>query len=170
MSQPAPDPVEFLRVRTTAWLEEVAKLRRDASAALPALGAPPQSYAEALRVIRPLLDRIEEIHAAAISLAGGARRAATESAAVAQEAWDAQATAQHRARSGNEFEGAQERYARWNLAVLDQRRRARRDDQAAGIAMDAEKRIRLAHQGIESMRQELIPVLRFLQWETSNER
>lgn len=170
MSQPAPDPVEFLRQRTTEWLEEVAVLRRQASEALPRIGAPPQAYAEALRAIRPLLDRVEEIHATAISLSGGARRAAAESAAQAQEAWDAQATAQQRARSGSEYEGAQERYARWNLATLAHRRQARRDEHAAGIALDAEKRIRLAHQGIEGMRQELVPVLRFLQWETSNER
>lgn len=170
MTQPPPDPVEFMRGLSTGWLNEVAELRKQASAAMPARGAPPQSYAEALATIRPLLDRVEEIHSVAIATAGGAKRAATEATAQCQEAWDEQATRQERARTGKDFEGAQERYARWNLAILGQRRQARRNDHAAGLALDAERRIRLAHQGIEGMRQELIPVLRFLQWETSQER
>jgi hypothetical protein len=136
---------------------------------MPAIGAPPESYAQALRVLRPLIDRVEELHATAISLAGGTRRAAAEANGRMQEAWDAQATAPERSRAGRDYEGAQERYARWNLAILQQRKEARYADHAAGMAADAEKRIRLAHQGMEGMRQELIPVLRFLQWQTSNE-
>jgi hypothetical protein len=170
MSQPPPDLFEVVRGRTGEMLEEVTRLRREASHALPEFGSPPASYAEAIIELRGILDRLEEIHSDAISLSGGTRRQAAELGAIAQDAWDQASAAPERPRAGREYESGAERAARWNLSTHAQRAAARRASHAAGIAADAEKRIRLAHAGAEGMRQELIPVLRFLQWETTIER
>ena len=139
---------------------------------LPEVGADPRTVLESLRVTRRALDRVEELLSRTVRIRARAQRMATHAGNVFDDAWDT-AAQQRRANPvshGTEFSSARERTAEANLATLDQRVGARTTAEIAHRCEEAVEVIRLAHRGLESVRQDHLAVLRSLQFESSLDR
>lgn len=160
-----PDRSEIIQQIGTDWLAEVAELRK---VAVPEMGAGPEKFGETLLAARASLDRVEEILSAATAMASAARLRARELTEKADDALDTAISA--RAKRARDFESARERQADAALTVLGQRQAARSAQKVADMAANVEARIRLAHRGLDGLRQDLAAVLRHVSWENSLDR
>lgn len=139
---------------------------------LPGPQSAPKQILDALLDVRRRLDRVEALLGRAVRIRARCARASAAAKAAADDAWD---RAAQRGRSapvarGDEFSSARERHADANLAVLDERRAAR---EAAGLADHADEAVevlRLAHRGLADLRQDVMAILRALQFESHLDR
>ncbi len=138
-----------------SWLYEAMDLR--AGVPCPATGAPHTVVYEALVTARRVQDRVETLLSLAIGFKGACEIRARQLEAEADDAWDDQAEAEKKRGTygRREFEGAQERYAYWRLAVRVQRHQARVARELASAAGDVERRIRHHYYGLDGARQDL---------------
>lgn len=160
-----PDRGGVIRDLGNGWLAEVAKLR---AVKVPEPGAPPPEIYEALLKVRGSLDRVEEILSQAMTVRSGAELSAREAADKAGDELDKRIKV--RAARARDFEGARERLAEANLDALPARQAARSAQKLADMAASIEARIRLAHRGLDSLRNDLNTALRYLPWEDSLSR
>jgi len=160
-----PDRADVVRDLGAAWLAEVAELRK---VTVPELGAGPEKFSEALLAARASLDRVEEILSAATAMSSAAKIRAREWAEEADEDLDKKIVA--RAKRARDFESARERLAEANLDNLPKRGPARSAAKVADMAVNIEARIRLAHRGLDGLRQDLAAALRHVSWESSLDR
>ena len=169
MSEPALiDSADYVSSLGKSWLSEVAKLRKEASDAVPEHDASPGQVYHALLAVRGALDRVEEILAQAMAMRSGAEASAREKAELAADELDKEVS-ERRARA-RDYEAAQERLADARLSSLGYARRARAAQKLADQAASIESRIRLAHRGLDSTRGDLIAALRHVSWESSVDR
>ena len=161
----SPDRLDEIRDLGSRWLAEVADLRKSD---LPEPGDGPEKYAAALLVARASLDRVEEILSQATAMASAAKIRARELAEVADDALDAAIVA--RMKRARDYEASRERIADASLTVLPQRQQARAAQKAADMAVSIEVRVRLAHRGLDGLRQDLAAALRHVAWESSLDR
>jgi hypothetical protein len=155
-----------LRTRLAELATEAAELR---SFRRPPHQATMAEVHEAVLEARGRLDRLEEIR-----ISTGAIKRATAGGQLAAEerakdAWDACAD-RDKNRQAREYEGAEERYARWRLETLLPLQTARQArvlaEQAAQVADDVATR----YFGLKDTQREMLESLKYLQWESSMER
>lgn len=160
------DPVGVMTARLHAMVMQATQER---AFVFPERGSHPAVVHAALLEARSHLDRLETILSEVTALRVAAQVRARELEDQAQDEWDKQAkTAQQTGR--REFEGARERYAMWDLATINERIRARDARKVADLVSGTEDRIRLAYRGLDGMRQDLLASLRYLAWESVQER
>jgi hypothetical protein len=149
------------------WLKEAGELR---VFDVPDTNAAPSEVHEAIQVLRGNLDRLEGILAdvTALKIANRAAQRAREEEA--QDAWDKQADIESRAAVRREFEGAEERYARWRLSTLPQLQAVRQARVLAEFSAQTEARVAIMFRGLRDVREELLVRLKYLQWESAMER
>ncbi len=139
---------------------------------LPEVGTDPRTVLQSLQHTRRSLDRVEELLSRTVRIRARAQRMATHAGNVFDDAWDT-AAQQRRTNPvvhGGEYSSARERTAEANLATLDLRVGARSTAELAHRCDEAVEVIRLAHRGLESVRQDHLAVLRALQFESSLDR
>lgn len=163
----APSPEDVVRGRLTALVRQAYELR---SFKRPPADAAPAVVHEALVRLRTDLDVLENcmIQVSLIRQATESEQKAAEEEA--QDAWDRQADAEYRRGVRRDFEGAEERYARWRLATFEQQRVARQSRARADLARQSEIAVRTVYRGMNGIREELLASLRYLQWESAMER
>jgi hypothetical protein len=163
----SPDRADVIRDIGNQWLAEVARLRK---VGVPEPGDGPEKYGRALLEARAALDRVEEILSAATAMSSAAKLRARELAEAADDALDTAVAA--RMKRAREFEGARERLADARLSVLGagQIQAARAAQKVADMAADIEARVRLAHRGLDGLRQDLAAALRHVSWESNLDR
>jgi len=154
----------------TGHVRETLDLRLGAE--LPHPQATPSEVLAGLQDIRRRIDRVEELLSQVMRARARAQRAATLAQAEADDAWD---EAIRRVRSaplqaGGEYSSARERHAEANLAILDRRHAARRAAELAHQCDEATDVIRLAHRGLDGVRQDCLAILRALAFESHLER
>lgn len=160
-------PEQDIRAQVTAWLTELAELR---SYKRPQHEAPPADVHAALILVRGRLDRMEAIAASLASARSAAQSRARALQEAASDAWDALADKEAKSGTRREWEGKEERYARWRVATFDQIRAARQAVLLADFMTDADVRASRALRGLQQVRDELRDTLRYLPWESSLER
>jgi hypothetical protein len=162
----------------TKMVEEALELRHGSagdSAGAISMPPPEAGVRDVLAVllrVRSRLDRLEGVLQRAVRLRALVHRMSATTRMVADEAWD-RASVNSRApsvRRGEEFTGPRERYADNNLATLQEARAAKAGERMAAQADAAVEVIRLAHRGLDGVRQDLIAWLRTLQFESHLER
>jgi hypothetical protein len=151
---PQPGPAAVLAGECQRWLSAAMELRTVPS---PPVGAPPTTVYEAMVTAGAHLDSIETLLSLAIGFKGACEVKAKSLERAADDAWDDQAAREKQRGSygRREFEGAQERYAYWRLAVRGQRKRAQAARELADTAADTERRIRLHYYGLAGARDDL---------------
>ena len=168
----APQPLgspeeEEVKARCRAILAEVRRLRQFKR---PAHGAPGEDVHQALIQVRGNLDQMEELLAQLMDLGTSAKIVAAEQEDLRQEAWDEQATAPAKPGSGAEYQGKEERYARWNLDTIRQARAARQARRVSDFITGIEKQVRVFYYGMTGLQDELKATLRYLPWEDNLSR
>jgi hypothetical protein len=161
----SPDRADVIRDLGNGWLAEVAELRK---VKVPGLDDGPGRFGEALLEARGSLDRVEEILSQASAMASAARIRARELAETADDELDRAIVA--RMKRTRDFEGARERIADASLTALGFRQEARSAQKLADMAASIEARVRLAHRGLDGLRQDLAAVLRHISWESNLDR
>ncbi len=139
---------------------------------LPGVAATSVEVLAGLQHVRRCLDRVEELLGMTLRVRARAQRAAVVAQATADDAWD---NAIGRVRSapvkaGGEFTSARERHAEANLVILDLRHAARHAVELAHHCDEAVEIIRLAHRGLDGVRQDHLAILRALAFESHLER
>jgi hypothetical protein len=165
MSMSDPGRSDYIRDLGTEWLAEVAELRR---VEVPEIGDGPEKFSAALLKARASLDRVEEILSQATALSSAAKIRARELAEQADDELDREIV--KRSARARDFESARERVADAGLAVLGPRQQARSAQKVADMAANIEARIRLAHRGLDGLRQDLAAALRHVSWESNLDR
>jgi hypothetical protein len=160
-----PDRADAIRDLGNEWLTEVAELRK---VEVPKPEDGPVKFGETLLEARGNLDRVEEILSLATAMSSGARIWARELIEKADDDLDMHIRA--RSARARDFEGAAERLASARLDNLPKRREARTAQKVADMAANVEARIRLAHRGLDGLRQDLAAALRHVSWESSLDR
>lgn len=166
MTTPAEDPAAVLRGKLAGWAKESAELRKFSR---PPHEATMDQVHAAVVDARARLDRLEEIRTAT----GAVKRATMGGQLAAEErardAWDACADRDKHTQV-RDYEGAEERYARWRLATIELIRAARiartLAEQAAQVADDVTTR----YFGLQGTQREMLESLKYLQWESHLER
>lgn len=168
MTQPQiADPVALVREQSGIWLGEAQELRK---IAVPSLGSGPERYRQALLVTRASLDRMEEILLQTMRLRGGMQRKAAECEHAAEDRWNTLAEQASRTSGSRDYEGAKERYARFEVQCFEVNREARQWRLASDLATDLAEQIRTMHFGLKDVRGELIEHLRAFVLETNLDR
>lgn len=138
--------------RLAGYAQESAELR---VFPMPGVAAQPEEVREALVDLRARLDRLEEILSAVtlvkLGTAAGQKAAEEE----AQDAWDRQAD-HDRNRQVRDYEGAEERYARWRVSTFTEIRAARQKRVLADQARQVEGDVKRRFYGLRDIRGELI--------------
>jgi hypothetical protein len=160
-----PDRADVIRDLGNQWLAEIAELRK---VKVPKPEDGPVRFGETLLEARGNLDRVEEILSQASATASAARIRARELAEKADD--DLDTHIRSRASRARDFEAAGERLASARLDNLPKRAEARSAAKVADMAANVEARIRLAHRGLDGLRQDLAAVLRHVSWESSLDR
>ncbi len=156
---------DAVKAQCADWLRQAHELRQ---VEIPGSDYPPRQFYEALLQVRGRLDSMERLVDNAVALRASISRAVADLHDATEDAWDNQAApGRKRAR---EFEGARERYADWNLAVLPQRQEERQMQRLAEVAKETEDRIIKLYRGLNDARQDCVKALGFLTWESSLER
>lgn len=143
---------------------DVARKLRDVGA-LPPIEHGPVAVLSMLQLVRVRLDEVETVLSQVSSFRTGARALLREAEASVDDKWaesvgQAPASAPNRA-SFSGFETApRERYAKADVAVLGERRAARKRGRVLDAASDALDQIRLAHRGLDGIRMDLHLLLR----------
>jgi hypothetical protein len=153
-------------------LADLLDLRREIGEAAPAADAAPPQIADALTVVRGLLDRMEEIYSRLTGMHGSARRSARQLSQALDDAADPVycRLRDEAARRGGNYSTGRERAADVNLETLEQRRAHRQAEILEDVSGEILERARLAYRGADGARQDLNTRLRFLQWESNLER
>ena len=136
-------------------------------------GAAPAEIVESLRQTRQRLDRVEQLLSKAIRIKANGRQHCAAVTATAELAWDRAAMARRNApvtRGGEEFSSARERHAEANLATLTEQAAVRVAEERVRQCEEAESMIRLAHRGLEGVRQDHLAMLRMVQFESTLDR
>ncbi len=156
-----------IRAQVAEWLKETAELR---AFQRPGHEAAPPEVHEALLQARSRLDRMEEICGNLSAVKAGALAKTRVLQEQAQDAWDKLADSHSRQAGVREWEGKEERYARWRLATFDQVRSARQAQLFADFATQADTQAHRAFRGLSAVREELLASLRYLPWLSSLEQ
>lgn len=143
----------------------------------PSFDADPAEILTALQDVRRRLDRVEELYANSMRVKAQAQRDRAVCQALADDAWDTAITGARTGRrtvavinTRDEFVSAKERDAEANLATVEHRRKARQaDDAYTAIAANVEV-LRTIHRGLDSVRHDLLTVLRTLAFESTLDR
>lgn len=148
---------------------EVAQLRF--GVVLPGSDAMPSEVLSTLQIVRGNLDRIETILGEVASLKAATARQRGVAAATYDEVW-AQNLSKQRNRPDmrGEFVGPRERYAQADLASFDARRTLNSAEHLYSVTDEAYDFIRLAHRGLDGVRQDLHQVLRAVSFESRMDR
>jgi hypothetical protein len=167
MSMSDPGRSDYIRDLGTEWLAEVAELRR---VEVPEIGDGPEKFSAALLKARASLDRVEEILSQATALSSAAKIRARELTDRADDKLDT--VLMVRSKRAREYESARERLADAKLdpSVFPLIREARAAQKVADMAANIEARVRLAHRGLDGLRQDLAAALRHVSWESNLDR
>jgi hypothetical protein len=159
-----------VRAALAAYMETALELRF--GVALPVSQSAPSEISECLLDVRTRLDRVEAMYTGAIRIKARAHRAAAHAKATFDDAWDTAAVDRRTApvRRGDEYATAKERHAEANLATLDLRHSSRAADELAHHCDEAVDVLRLAHRGLDGVRQDILTMLRAAQFESHLER
>lgn len=158
-------PLSQLEQQVVTWAAEALDLRFGA-ASLPPSGSGPHVLQDSLVNLRQRLDRVEGLMAALIQARGRARRGSKEGANLADDAWGA---AIHRMPK-REYEGPRERYAEASLLSFDQQRLARQAERLLDVVQESYDVVKLALDGLSSLRYDHVAALRAFSFESSLER
>lgn len=167
MGEQAPEGQAEFEAKLRYWLTEAARLRNFKR---PPSGSAPHVVHESLIQLRAVLDEFEPVLMNVTILKMGAVVQQKELEEAAQDAWDKLADAERTRPVKRDFEGAEERYARWRLASIEQLRDARQARRRAEFAAQVEFSVRTMYWGLMNIREELLGSLRELQWESTMER
>jgi hypothetical protein len=151
-------------------IREALELRFGAK--LPVHPAAPSAVLEALFDVRHRLDRVDELLAKAIRIAGTVQDGQAIASAQHDDAWDREITRLRNSpvRQGDEYSTARERHAVANLAVLDLRHKVRTADDVVRKCERAVSLVRLVNRGLEGVRQDLRTWLDGLKYESHLDR
>jgi hypothetical protein len=149
-----------VREQLAGWRKEAAELR---AFTRPGVAATPSEVHAALVEVRGRLDRLEAICVSVAILKSGATSWARALADAAQDAWDQLAAQESRSAVRQDYEGAQERYARWRVATLVQLQAARQAQVLADQVAQADLHVSKAYYGLRDIRGELMESMRHLQ-------
>lgn len=130
----------------------------------------PEEYRHALEQVRAVQDGLEEYVSLAISVRGALGRAALDAQLAYDEAWAKEADRSSRASSGGDFEGARERYARFDIKVFSEMRAARQAERHRLVAQELLDDMWLRYRAINATREDLHQILRAFQFERVLER
>lgn len=161
------DPAEVVRLQCAMWAETASSLRRGAP--WPGLNATPSDVLSALVEARSRLDRLEVVLGNAMSLRTATASQARAMEEAADDAWDDQANNGRRGLR-REYEGPRERYAYWEVAIRPLRLQAREARARADLAKDVYDRVKLAYDGLNELRRDLLGRLTHLRWESHMEQ
>jgi hypothetical protein len=151
-----------------ALVSECVHLR--SAAQLPRVDASSGELLEALLDVRRRLDRVEELLATALQLRSVASRNHTLRNIQVDDRWDEVAVRLRQSAVRDEYSSAKERAAAANLEVINERRTERVARLSLALCDDAVDRIRLRMRGLQDLRQDLLALVRMLQWETTIDR
>lgn len=167
-SSPVTDSVEIQQA-LAQFASECYKLRFEVGSL--DVDASPSEVMSLLLDARRRLDRIEELLHKTILVRGRLSRVNSAASVAAEEAWDEQAIKNKSRSTGvvTDYSGPRERYAESNLATLNERRAMRQAAELLSLANDSFDVIKLAHQGLDRVRQECLVLLRSLRFESSLE-
>lgn len=142
------------------------------SVKLPPAGSSPQQLYETLVLARASLDRVEEILQQFVLVRARTQRAYDIARAAVEDAWDEAAVKglSPQGRAQADFIGPRERYANYNLATLDLRRTERQAKQEYDVVSEAYEVVRVAHRGLDGLRQDLHVLVRSQQVERALDR
>lgn len=157
-------PLSQMEKQVFVWVEEALAIRAQSGSCV--VPSDPVSGLDALVQVRASLDRLEEILSRATRARGRVLRATTHAKALADDRWDEIAkNTRHQ-----EFTATREKYADINLETLEERRTARAAEHLLSAVNEAYEIIRLAHRGLEGVRQDYLAMLRTLSFESHLER
>jgi hypothetical protein len=163
-----PDPAAAVRAQCDQWAQAAMQLRF-APDRWPSAHASPTDVKNALVDVRGLLDQLEGLLANIVSFKGATAAQARDLEQQADDAWDEQAEAERR-RPRPEYQGSKERYAYWNLAIREQRARARQAREMADYARTTYDVVRLVYDGLNETRRDLASRLTHFRWESHIEQ
>lgn len=154
-------------------VRQVRKLRDVGS--LPAVEHGPGAVLGMLQLVRERLDEVETVLSQVSAFRTGARALSREADAAVEDLWAEKVGQAPAARSRPSFnhsfdEAPRERYAKADVAVLGERRKARRRTRVLEAANDAVEQVRLAHRGLDGVRTDLYMLLRAMGIEGRYER
>lgn len=163
--------IDTARAGLQQWAYQVIALRRQVADAFPPAGAPAGRVYEALVTTRAALDQTEEILRNAVGYRGGVRRWAQDAEFEEADEFDRRSAAQRRSgREAGNYTTGREREADIRLQMLPQVRENRARTRLRDECEELLEAIRIAHRGIDGARQDLVAVLRYLQFESHLER
>lgn len=141
---------------------EATELRFGVS--LPARVATPQEVLDRLHEVRANYDRVEELMQTAYRIKERLARDAAFHAAVHEDAWDTEMNRYNRSpvRRG-EFEAPKERYSEVNLTTLEQKRAARQAQRTLSHATEVWNSIKTSYRGLDTLRSDVLTMLRTAQ-------
>lgn len=149
--------------RLDAAVVEAQALRYVEGLPDPALGA--REVLRRLSLVRSRLDEVDELLIEVSRFRTGTRVLFKEAAARAEDRWAEQVAStggRRRSAFGSEMEGPRERYARADLATMEDRRVARARERTLDAVTDAYNVIDAIRRGLESVRMDLHALLRFM--------
>lgn len=166
------------------WVENAEGLLREKVATarelrnvghVPSLEHGPLPLTEMLVTVRARMDAIEVLQDEIIAFRTRARVLLKESEAAVDDKWAERVVQPPSTRRRASFDGTfdtapRERYAQADLAVLEDRRKARRRDRVMDACNDAVDRVRVTYRGLDGVRMDLHAMLRGLSVETRLER
>lgn len=141
---------------------------------LPDLEHGPLPIYEQLREVRARMDQVEVILNEVLSFRTRARALLREAEATVDDKW-AERVTQPRQNRRKSFDGSfdaapREKYAEADLAVLSDRKKARKRERIMDACGDAVDQIRTAYRGLDGVRSDLHLMMRGLSVETRLER
>lgn len=149
------------------WVNAALQAR---SVPVPGSQALPREFYSTLLLARSRLDTVESVLSLALELRGALRASAKGAEQAADDTWDAEMSRLRRSGRFDDYAGSREKAAECNIATGEQRKRARRLRLLADKADTATERIRLAHRGLDGLRQDMGRVLGYQAWEGHLER
>lgn len=142
---------------------------------LPAVEHGPAAVLGMLQLVRERLDEVETVLSQVSAFRTGARALSREADALVDDTWAEKVGQGSTPRARVSFnagfdEAPRERYAKADVAVLGERRKARRRARVLEAANDAVEQVRLAHRGLDGVRTDLYMLLRAMGIEGRFER
>jgi hypothetical protein len=164
------DDIEMAAATLNSFVTEALKLRFDVH--MPSVGASPEQLSESLLDVRRRLDRVEDLVGRSVLLTAACRQGYLALKADADDDWDQALVRQRKTPVGHndEFAAAKERYALATMDVLDKRRIERSARELADHAVAATEVLKLSLRGLSETRQDLLGLLRHIQFETTLDR
>jgi hypothetical protein len=160
--------VTDLKTRLEVWTTEVVELRFQEGDNPDPTDSPQETLLKLQRV-RQRVDRVEEILLSVTRVKGAAHRQAAISKALYDDRWDQAANEAARSPVRQEYQGPRERYAQFNLTALVEKHKSRQDENTCMTVDTAYDVVKLASSGLNGLRQDLLTVLRALQFQSTLE-